>query len=302
MGIFNGEEILGMLLGGGGGFIECDELPTADISRLNFYLTPNGLYWYNGKWNKVLNKNDKSDIAVAAKGSSSNPDYVPGIPGLMQLYNDSTGLRIDGNGNLCIAQAKGANGESENNLLLSIPQAQRSVNRPITPSNLEYALKNFIPAVTYQSDIPATSTDDKSAASVGSVVRFVANQLLNAIQIKRARINAGEKYTIKPGTLMLVKPRSSIDIYGTDGEKLLSGGGVTLIMATDRYNPKDNSVDDTMSATGSHYSIASISLNGISTTAPHNIYQITSSTGDKFCYLQSKSGDQGLTYIYYIGF
>ena len=103
----NEEQAFLQMVMGAEGIIEVDKLPTVNINTKSFYKTPAGLYWYgNGGFNKVLNRNDPNDIVTAAEGSSSNPGFKPSVPGLVKLYNESSGLRLDGSDNLCIAQAR----------------------------------------------------------------------------------------------------------------------------------------------------------------------------------------------------
>ena len=168
----NEEQAFLQMVMGAEGIIEVESLPTVNINTKSFYKTPAGLYWYgNGGFNKVLNRKDENDIVTAAVGSSSNPgNYTPSVPGLVKLYNESSGLRLDGNHNLCIAQARDDKDATGNDLLASIQQGSRSVNRPITPSNLEYALKQFLPLVTYTGAFNSQlDKDDARATSVKSV-------------------------------------------------------------------------------------------------------------------------------------
>lgn len=170
----NEEQAFLQMVMGAEGIIEVESLPTVNIKTKSFYKTPSGVYWYgNGGFNKVLNRKDENDIVTAAVGSSSNPgNYTPSVPGLVKLYNESSGLRLDGDKHLCIS------GASNELLDAGIEQAKRSFNRPITPSNLEYALRQFVPLVTFKDSIAGVySGDDKSkwnnsAASASAVKTY----------------------------------------------------------------------------------------------------------------------------------
>lgn len=169
----NEEQAFLQMVMGAEGIIEVDKLPTVNINTKSFYKTPSGLYWYgNGGFNKVLNRKDDNDIVTAAVGSSSNPgNYTPSVPGLVKLYNQSSGLRLDDAKQLCIAQARrGAEGEDGNDLLATEPN--KSANRPITPANLQYALSQFVPLVTFNGSIAGAQTTNKTAASVGAVKTY----------------------------------------------------------------------------------------------------------------------------------
>jgi hypothetical protein len=56
MAIINGNEILFTHIGSDA-IINCDKLPTEKIKTAYFYRTPDGLYWYDGKWHKIGDDN-----------------------------------------------------------------------------------------------------------------------------------------------------------------------------------------------------------------------------------------------------
>ena len=139
MAIINGQEVsfqgpLFLPVGANSyGIIECDTLPTSDIKTGLFYRTPSGMFWNDGaSWHQAV---DTNRIVVAATGSEGTSDFVESVPGLVKLYNPSGGLRIH-NDRLIIAGASKSD--------ISLPQAERSVNKPITPSVLDFAIKQAL--------------------------------------------------------------------------------------------------------------------------------------------------------------
>lgn len=329
------EIMLAQMLFGSAAIIECDALPTTDISQTTFYKTPTGLYWYTDRWNKVLNRNDPNDITKPARGSTGNDGFVEAIPGLLKMYNDSSGVRLDGNGNLCIAQARGANGEDVDDLLATTPQKQRSVNRPITPSNLEYALRQFIPLVTYTSSLSGASASNKQAVSVGAVKAFVDStkttlqekintdiddalesaksyadeqkkQIDRKLKVRRKIITRGEAWPIPPNVIGLLFPWDTMQFTTYDTITNILEGGVSFVWTSEEGTRTEGSTTIPV------YDLAIISLNDITiesifdltdlVQSSHNTYDIQ---GRRYCKMinpnDSYSGS-GYAYFYYIDF
>ena len=341
--LLNEQEIMfAQMLSGSSAIIECDTLPTTDIDNKSLYKTPTGLYWYgNGGFNKVLNRNDPNDIVTAAVGSSSNPGFKESVPGLVKLYNDSSGLRLDGSGNLCIAQARDAQDKTGNDLSASIEQKNRSVNRPITPSNLQYALSQFVPLVTFAGSIADEEETDKTAASVGAVKKYgedtlkkyaddsassAASAALSSAESKinskaTETLNSAKDYTdnkVKNAGIKLAIKRATI---APNGIWKINPGIFAIIFPWDKatflLNPETN--DDvtleggvslvwSTNPGGSQFDIAVLSLGDIwdisnLVQSHHDTYYI-----NNYCVVKNTitgsldAGDTGYAYVYYIDF
>lgn len=103
---------------------------------------------------------NKPNIVTQAQGSESNPDtYVEGVAGLVSLYNESSGLRLDDKKRLCIASAT----KEEINTGIS-------VNKPIVPATIKYAMQSK----SFQGDISTVPTNEANTPpSTKSVKEFV---------------------------------------------------------------------------------------------------------------------------------
>lgn len=336
----NEEQAFLQMVMGAEGIIEVDKLPTVNINTKSFYKTPAGLYWYgNGGFNKVLNRKDENDIVTAAVGSSSNPgNYTPSVPGLVKLYNQSSGLRLDDNKQLCIAQARrGAEGEDGNDLLAT--ESNKSANRPITPANLQYALSQFVPLVTYtgafnsqldKDDARATSvksvkalkealqTDSQTKANnaLASANSEAANKVASALTeaksytdqkfansasktvVKKKILVRGEGFPIPPNVFGIVFPCDTIQFKTFDTSTDILEGGVSFIWTTNRYVRTEGSTQIDT------YDLAIISLANGSIFDLANLVQSSHDTydipGNRYCRMINPSGSvSGTGYAYF---
>lgn len=333
----NEEQAFLQMVMGAEGIIEVESLPTVNINPKSFYKTPSGLYWYgNGGFNKVLNRKDDNDIVTAAVGSSSNPaNYTPSVPGLVKLYNESSGLRLDGDKHLCIS------GASNELLDANILQANRSFNRPITPSNLEYALKQFVPLVTFAGSIAGAQTTNKTAASVGAVKtygetlktyadtsasskasaaltsaeskinskatetldsakEYTDNKVKNAgikLAIKRATIAPNGVWKINPGIFAIIFPwdKATFLLNPETNDDVTLEGGVSLLWST---NPNGNQFDiAVLSLSGDIWDISNLVQSHHDTYYTNNYCVVKNTITDSL-----GANETGNAYVYYIDF
>lgn len=248
-----------------------------------------------------------------------------GTPGLVAMYNKSSGLRLDIYDRICIAAATEQEIDDINKL-----GATPSVNKPIVPHTLKYAVR----AASFKGDIEPlteTSTDVNTPAGALAVKKFVharegiydaiikayiSDQIAGVEDnitnshpvIKRAKIPKDGTFEIKPGTIAIIFPWDEA-IFRNPGDYEIAKGGASLVWATHRYNPTANEVqDDVMSETGTHYEVSIITLSGFSPKSSHSNYEIRKvNNKDKFCYFVNNAGsvgfdESGLAYITYVTF
>lgn len=248
-----------------------------------------------------------------------------GTPGLVAMYNPSSGLRLDGNDRICIAAATEQEIDDINKL-----GATPSVNKPIVPHTLKYAVR----AASFKGDIEPlteTSTDTNTPAGALAVKKFVharegiydaiikayISDQISGVEdsitnshpvIKRAKIRKDGTFEIKPGTIAIIFPWNDADFYDPSDSPIVTGKA-SLVFATHRYNPTDDTEqNDTISDTGTHYEVSIITFSGITAKSSHSSYRINTVNGQpKYCYFKNDAGsvgfdETGLAYITYVTF
>ena len=174
-----------------------------------------------------------------------------GTAGLVYMYNESSGLRLDDNKRLCIAPANKSDIDTGT-----------SNNKPIVPAFMPYALQRF------------------------------------GHNFKVAIVEKNATFEIKPGMIALVLPWDKSSFYKPDGSEILTNGGTSIVIATDKVNGNNE-----LSETGTNYWVAILSISGLSSSSKHNLY----STSSGCCYFKNAHNDtvsasnSGRAYVYYLG-
>lgn len=275
----------------------------------------------------VIQKNAPS-IVVPAEGSESIvATFKESIPGLVKLYNESSGLRLDGKQRLCIAAA------SEYDIDQGV-----SVNKPIVPATLKKAMssktvkagdfrnigtdsevqgtamlppasivvKNYIDSTkSYSgdfSDVDAYEPAyDLKFPTVTAIKKYVDKSLKNfevpsPLKFRLARVPKNGTFEIKPGMIAIILPWKKSYFYTPDNTAIIEGAGTSIVFATDRMNGDDVIMDN-----GTNYWVSILSISGITSTSKHDVYSLSSG---KHCYFKNTHDDtsgSGAAYVYYLG-
>ena len=177
-----------------------------------------------------------------------------GTPGLMAMYNRSSGLRLDEHGRVCIAAAT----EAE-------VAAGASMNNPIVPGVMAYAMAMN----TFKDDLNSATGTNKDKAPSVEAVRNLFNS--STIGFHEKTLEAGASWKIKSGMLAIILPYSNNTLQFSSDEndgKLQKTGkhGVTLLYASDKgYNAWDSNKE--------YCRTMFIWLDGLSTSTNHNAYK-----------------------------
>ena len=271
MAYINGQEVLFTPFWGWGGIIECETLPTENINKQSLYRTADGLFWYDTEWRKVI---EEDNIVVPDKSQSQR-----GKAGLINLYNDSSGLTLDP--------------QNENRLRIAAANtsdidAATSQNKPIVPATFKFAMQNK----AFKGDlstIVGTHADASTPASSFAINKFVMKY---ALHFKMDVIEKGGTFTIKPGMLALVMPYGdyTLSVYN-GGTTVASSMGTTMIFAAERdsENWDNNYWMALVYAKKGTLGVASVSSN-------HNQYSSNCTIKNNY------SGDEGSgrAYVYYL--
>jgi hypothetical protein len=217
-----------------------------------------------------------NDIVVPAQGSESNPStFVESIPGLVKLYNESSGLRL-ANERLCIASA------TKDEI-----DAGTSHNKPIVPETIKYAMQSK----SFKGDIDKileSSADANTPPSAFSIRKFVLKYALN---FKMTTIEKGGTFTITPGMIALVFPYGdyTLSAHKEDGTEIASSMGTSMIFSVERDAEWEN--DYWMAVV-----YAKNAVIGATVSSNHNRYSTN-------CYIKNNySGNDGTgrAYVYYL--
>ena len=234
-----------------------------------------------------------------------------GSAGLINMYNESSGLRLDDKQRLCIASASTAEID-----------AGVSVNKPIVPATIKHAMQSK----AYHKDLSSITSiehedaktppdsywtkryvDDKTKTYKGNfsdiydtpmhtsmipgapaVKNFV---LANIMHFKMTFIEKGETFTIKPGMLALVLPYGdyTLSAHKEDGTEIATSMGTTMVFASERDEAYE----------GDYWAAFLYAKNAVlaaTVSSNHNRYSTN-------CYIKnnySGSTGTGRAYIYYI--
>ena len=224
-----------------------------------------------------------ADIVVADTDRNQR-----GIPGLVALYNESSGLKLatDNENRLVIASA------SDDDIT-----AKTSVTKPIVPARMAKAMI----ANAFTGDLATASSELPPGAK--TVKDFVMGQLesiqsslsSNVLNFKTATLakNGGE-FAIKPGMFAIVVP------YGGTGLKYFNGDGdvakdsqgkelhgFTIIWSSDKgYEPKS------WDSLSEYFRVLLVWIDGLSSDFYHNAFKNNWRVVN-----QSSSGN---AYVFYI--
>lgn len=236
---------------------------------------------YKNLQKQVLENTD----AIKNGGTGTTDIVVPdtstakrGTAGLVYMYNESSGLRLDGDKRLCIASA------SESDI-----DAGTSHNKPIVPETMKYAMQTN--AFTGDiSEILSTSGDAKTPTGALAVKDFV---LKNALNFKLHKIPRGETFEITPGMMALILPYGdyTLSAHKSDGTTVASSMGATIVMATDWGADADDA---------NNYWVAFMYVRSATLmptmSSNHNQYSAN-------CYIKnndSGTSGSGYAYVYYL--
>ena len=271
MAFINGQKVLfSAMINRSDAIIDCETLPTQDINAKSFYRTPDGIYWHDGEWHKVI---EDDDIVVPDTNTSER-----GTAGLVHMYNESSGLRLDPDKRICIASA--TNDEVT---------AGVSFNKPIVPAVMKHAVR----VNSYKDDlaqIDASSEDANTPAGAFAVKDFV---LKNALNFKLHKIPRGGTIEVTPGMMALILPYGdyTLSAHKADGTTVASKMGATIVMATD-WGADEHDANN--------YWVALMYVKS-ATIMPTMSSNHTSYTD--ICYIKnndSGSSGSGFAYVYYI--
>lgn len=149
-------------------------------------------------------------------------DNPMGTPGIVAMYNESSGLRLDGQNRLCIASATKeeiAAGESH--------------NKPIVPETFAYAMA----VNTFKGLLnSATEEDNDKAPSIGAVKSFIGNR---TIGFHETPVAPGNSFEITSGMLAIISPAEGSTLLFSSPENngaLQATGqhGLTILYASDK--------------------------------------------------------------------
>lgn len=291
MAFIKGKEVFFFPFGSeGGGIIESDELPTENIKTDSLYKTPDGLFWYDTEWHRVIDDND----IVEPGTNSSNP---LGTAGLLRMYNDSSGVRLDEQKRLCIAAA--STGEIHTGV---------SVNKPIVPATIKYALQDKSYKGTFENlngvdgQLPASSQAVKTLVdSRDNALKTLITDgdsavkdyvLQNLMHFKMDYLEKGQSFTLKPGMVALIMPYGDYTLSLHNGSTtVVSGMGTTMIFAAERDSKNWNG-DYWLAAV--HVKRGTLGTPTVGST--HNKYSSNLTIKNNY----SGSDGSGRAYVYYL--
>ena len=176
-----------------------------------------------------------------------------GTPGLMAMYNRSSGLRLDDHGRVCIAAAT----EAE-------VAAGVSMNNPIVPALMAYAMSMN----TFKDDINSATGANKDKAPSVEAVKNLLNSSTIGFHEKKLTQNA--TFTINQGMLAIVLPGEgrTLEFYGDNGSQIDSSKhGLTIVFASDK------GYETGWSGAENYFRTVLIWIDGLSSDFNNNVYE-----------------------------
>lgn len=230
---------------------------------------------------EALGERPQIGIVVPDPGNRNDVPFVPGTPGLVALYNRSSGLELRD-----LKSDDGVNYGPR----LHVACANKdeidlnNVNNPLSPYYLAYAMKKR----TKKEDLLTVTGDDLNLPP--SVSAVLAALKSTGFKVNLKLLAPKQSFTLPPSTFALISPYSA-QFKGTPN----SGGdpstidlsGITLLWVTDKLN-----ADMVMDANGAYYRCMILTPSGISLSSKHYLYR----TG---CQIYNNHSS-GTTYVYYV--
>ena len=226
-----------------------------------------------------------NDIVVPDKNTTER-----GSAGLVYMYNESSGLRLDADKRLCIAAANDTDIKTAAN-----DKTKASVNKPIVPYYMQAALQAFLPKVT-NTNMDIGGEKEMLPPATYAVREYLQNKALGA-RVKFAKIPPGGKFIIKPNVIALVLPYDGTASFRKNGqtEAVISNlGSFALVFATDRVDGNDE-----LNETGTSHWISVTYASTLSVKNNHTRYKLNSADGNSGAYFNNGHGT-GNMYVYYL--
>lgn len=213
-----------------------------------------------------------TDIVVPDKSTSER-----GTPGLVAMYNESSGLTLDKDDRIVVASATAAE-----------ISAKQSARKPIVPNTMAYAMmvNSFLGNMANSEEI----TDDRLPPSIRSVLQLVQNTMNFGV----AYLEKGQTFTVKKGMFAMVFPYggNTLSFWTKDKTKAIDGMGTTIALATPE-------LEDSYTTKG-HQRVAMFYLTG-TLTNPVKTNQDKWMPGCYFKNDYTGSDGSGIAYVFYMG-
>lgn len=226
-------------------------------------------------------ENSLNTPVVPDQGNRNDVPFAQGTPGVVALYNRSSGLELreltsDAGVNygprLHVACATTGEIDSGNQ------------NNPIAINNFAYAMKKK----SYQGSLDSVSDADKKLPPSAEVVKNALSAM--GFKVKLKILSSGQSFTLPPSSFVLVAPYTA-QFKGTpeyNGDpSTIDLSGVSFLWVTEKLG-----TDMTANANGAYYRCMILTPSGISLSSKHYLYR----TG---CQIYNNHSS-GKTYIYYV--
>lgn len=200
-----------------------------------------------------------------------------GNPGLIYMYNESSGLTLDKDNRIVVASANATE-----------IAAKQSARKPIVPNTMAYAMmvNSFLGNMANSAEI----TDDRLPTSIRSVLQLVQNTMNFGV----AYLEKGQTFTVKKGMFAMVFPYggNTLSFWTKDKSKAIDGMGTTIVLATPE-------LEDSYTTKG-HQRVAMFYL-AESLTNPVKTNQDKWMPGCYFKNDYTGSDGSGIAYVFYMG-